>query len=412
MDLPRAFQILEIQESASLPEIKKAYRDLTQVWHPDRYTNNPRLYEKSVEKMKEINAAYECIVEHKRKTDRDTYTAPSEEVGFVFLNCPNCQTKNRVPEGYSNNITIKCGRCGFAIRKGDSESREADWSQRTLCGDGDCIGIIGPNGRCDICGKTYSEGKKFDEHKTALRNEQFQQRLRKERKRKIRRYSFIGLGILAFVALVFFLNRSDNAVPEKPTQVPISQKPIIPTKTRPEFQLPKTEFQLPKSEFSPNQSLANKTRTDSQIQKPEVFLNRSLPNGTMIRKGNLDGSGRLTIKNGLDRDAAAKVIDKKRDVCIAYYYIKARSNSTLNGIGDGEYRLLFVTGQDWDQTRECFTREVAFSEFNRLMLYETREQIRDERVSQQYTIIEVTLHPVPGGNVRTSTISSEFFNKY
>jgi hypothetical protein len=30
-----------------------------------------------------------------------------------------------------------------------------DWENRTLCSDGNCIGTIGPDGRCKECGKTY-----------------------------------------------------------------------------------------------------------------------------------------------------------------------------------------------------------------------------------------------------------------
>jgi curved DNA-binding protein CbpA len=182
MDLHRAFEILEIEENASLPEIKRAYRDLTQVWHPDRHTGNPHLYGKALEKMKEINAAYDCVVsflEHKAKISQHTRTASPAEDEYAFLICPNCQAINRVPEGYSINTRLRCGRCGFSIHRKESESREANWSQRTLCGDGDCIGVIGPSGKCNICGKSYFEGKKSDEHKTNLRNEEFQKRIRK-----------------------------------------------------------------------------------------------------------------------------------------------------------------------------------------------------------------------------------------
>jgi len=30
-----------------------------------------------------------------------------------------------------------------------------DWDRRTLCSDGNCIGVIGPDGRCKECGKPY-----------------------------------------------------------------------------------------------------------------------------------------------------------------------------------------------------------------------------------------------------------------
>lgn len=31
-----------------------------------------------------------------------------------------------------------------------------DWSRRKLCSDGNCIGVIGPDGKCKECGKPYT----------------------------------------------------------------------------------------------------------------------------------------------------------------------------------------------------------------------------------------------------------------
>jgi len=35
---------------------------------------------------------------------------------------------------------------------------DIEWENRRLCSDGNCIGVIGPNGLCNECGKSY-EGK-------------------------------------------------------------------------------------------------------------------------------------------------------------------------------------------------------------------------------------------------------------
>ena len=35
---------------------------------------------------------------------------------------------------------------------------DSDWDDRILCSDGNCIGVIGPDGNCKECGKKY-EGK-------------------------------------------------------------------------------------------------------------------------------------------------------------------------------------------------------------------------------------------------------------
>jgi len=55
------YKILEIDPSASLEEARQAYRDLIAVWHPDRYTHNPRLQEKALEKVKTVNAAFDVV---------------------------------------------------------------------------------------------------------------------------------------------------------------------------------------------------------------------------------------------------------------------------------------------------------------------------------------------------------------
>ena len=33
------------------------------------------------------------------------------------------------------------------------KTESGDWANRQLCGDGNCIGVIGPDGRCNECGK-------------------------------------------------------------------------------------------------------------------------------------------------------------------------------------------------------------------------------------------------------------------
>ena len=62
MDIESAATILGISPSASLTDIKTAYRDLAQVWHPDRFGHNPRLMEKAEETLKNINSAYRLLL--------------------------------------------------------------------------------------------------------------------------------------------------------------------------------------------------------------------------------------------------------------------------------------------------------------------------------------------------------------
>ncbi|MBD1814022.1 J domain-containing protein [Microcoleus vaginatus DQ-U2] len=61
-DINRCYEILEIEPGASLEEIKRAYRDLAFVWHPDRFANNDRLQQKAHQRLTEINEAYQQLV--------------------------------------------------------------------------------------------------------------------------------------------------------------------------------------------------------------------------------------------------------------------------------------------------------------------------------------------------------------
>ena len=58
MTLRNSYKILEVGYGASVEEVKRGYKDLVRVWHPDRFTEDPRLRKKAEEKMKEINRAY------------------------------------------------------------------------------------------------------------------------------------------------------------------------------------------------------------------------------------------------------------------------------------------------------------------------------------------------------------------
>ena len=60
-EMDKYYQILGLNPGASEEEIKQAYKDLINVWHPDRFLNNPRLRQKANEKLKEINGAFEKV---------------------------------------------------------------------------------------------------------------------------------------------------------------------------------------------------------------------------------------------------------------------------------------------------------------------------------------------------------------
>jgi hypothetical protein len=57
-DLRECYRLLEVDPNASPEQVKRAYRDLVKVWHPDRFADDPRLQGRAQEKLKHINLAY------------------------------------------------------------------------------------------------------------------------------------------------------------------------------------------------------------------------------------------------------------------------------------------------------------------------------------------------------------------
>ena len=55
------YEVLGVGKDADEETIKKAYRELVKKYHPDKYVNNP-LADLAAEKIKEINKAYDMIM--------------------------------------------------------------------------------------------------------------------------------------------------------------------------------------------------------------------------------------------------------------------------------------------------------------------------------------------------------------
>ena len=59
------YSILGINRDATDEQVKNAYREHARKYHPDNYTDNP-LSDLAAEKMKEINEAYDAIMDERR----------------------------------------------------------------------------------------------------------------------------------------------------------------------------------------------------------------------------------------------------------------------------------------------------------------------------------------------------------
>jgi DnaJ-like protein len=65
LDPVQAYRLLGLAPGASLEDIKTAYRDLAQVWHPDRFPDNRRLREKALANLQRYNEAYAVLRDYR-----------------------------------------------------------------------------------------------------------------------------------------------------------------------------------------------------------------------------------------------------------------------------------------------------------------------------------------------------------
>lgn len=107
------YQILEIEPGASQTEIKQAYKDLTQVWHPDRFSHNPRLRQMAEEKLKQINIAYEHLKTNRTQVDRNNSRSPQQQSTNISLDCE--QLRNLLELGKLQDADLETKRILLAL---------------------------------------------------------------------------------------------------------------------------------------------------------------------------------------------------------------------------------------------------------------------------------------------------------
>lgn len=73
------YTVLELLSTATPAEIKKAWHEQLQVWHPDRFNHSPTLHRKAEARTQLINQAYETLSDPALRTRYDAATqgAPS-----------------------------------------------------------------------------------------------------------------------------------------------------------------------------------------------------------------------------------------------------------------------------------------------------------------------------------------------
>jgi|GEM_PF-3094532 len=378
MNLRQAYKTLEIPESATLSMAKEAYRDLTQIWHPDRHTQNDRLQKRAAEKMKELNAAYECIRLHFDSTKAAVYTDRSSDTdrfSETIVVCTECRTKNRF-KSFNDKARARCGMCGAHLFW--EHNKTEDKSGYVLCGDGACIGIISDaTGRCNECGRTLAQGAAAEKERIKAKNQkQNDEKLSLRRRKKIT-YGLV-LGSIIF-SLLYLLNSS-------------------PSLTSGLKAAPSTNGSRSKGPTNLAPANPNRLRTGANVFSAGISL----------------GHSEITIENGTDLDAVVRALRNANGTYqnIRSFYVRAHDRFVTKRIPPGEYILKVAFGKDWNSEKKRFSYSKYFSETQSFKVEETtwtENTVDGDVFRTRSSSLSITLHKVPHGNFHSHGIDEEGF---
>jgi hypothetical protein len=134
------------------------------------------------------------------------------------------------------------------------------------------------------------------------------------------------------------------------------------------------------------------------LPAPVAQQTRTLANGTMVKKGTLNGSGEFTINNaGGATDVVVSLVPNGGKVTAFTVYVSAGKTFKVKRVKDGSYQVYMSTGVDWDAAAAGFTRSCEFEKFADIFDFKT--------TNSQYTTWEITLKATVGGNAETDPVN-------
>lgn len=386
--------ILGVAENSSIGDIKIAYRDLAQVWHPDRFaTANDRIKSKSLVKMKEINEAYEVICNHLSSQKQEAYAEPTAKpTEYNLIQCVNCGANNRAIKGVDIN-TVICGKCGAKVYY-----YQPPKNNNNSCGDGCCKGILDDSGRCTVCRKTYEEGKEEHNIRTSQNT-----------------YAGINLlniapgrGHLAVILIIFVIvfavwGKDNNSGSANINSTSNGNKDEVPET------LNQRKEPVPLASGRSHEGNSKKLQSEKvEISPPNDYL-PPLNGENIIEPDDTSGRGMLTIENGNSLDAAVKLVyandtGNATGIISRFVYVRQNSSYIITGIPEGNYRIKFNIGKKWNSEGSRFYNGSS-SIFRDIIEY------KEERVGNSiyYSNNSITLNPVVNGKAKTYKINEDEF---
>ncbi|MBX9643196.1 MAG: J domain-containing protein [Novosphingobium sp.] len=152
-----------------------------------------------------------------------------------------------------------------------------------------------------------------------------------------------------------------------------------------------------------------------QFVEPPIQVgqcSKSFANGQILsgRKNLADEGHRLEISNGSTGDAIVKIRDSASNKTYASFYVKQDQTASIDGISDGTYRIQYSIGKTLDQKCKKFINPYVVGFFPQTEGLYSRI-VDDYRGSGIiYQRLSYTLYSVAGGNIHPETMSEQEFD--
>ena len=77
-NIEKLLDLFDLKPGFTEAQLKQSYRLLVQVWHPDRFSQNPKLRQKAEEKLKVINNSYKVLSDYLKTSDLESQQQKDE----------------------------------------------------------------------------------------------------------------------------------------------------------------------------------------------------------------------------------------------------------------------------------------------------------------------------------------------
>ncbi|UII31356.1 DnaJ domain-containing protein [Fulvivirga ulvae] len=408
--------ILGINRNASQSEIKVAYRKLALKFHPDKNPGDPF----SEQMFRDIKDAYETLSDLTKRAQYDRLNQSQETVSEPrnAKTEPNEPSPSELVNNIISNLKQMINQSKGASTQEIKTGVISDYLDIILVGDIiNLYQFISIEQKRTLIFSVIPLLRFFEQYQ---RNkyayqlvviagsdnqliEEIDKKIKSESsKQKVKNTtSFLAgnwrlVGVVVFIAILYFANtRDNNSGSSRP-----ARKVVIDDESD------------TKSLFDYNE-LGRK-------KKPSKWIDNHLKTGDSpynhyFGKGvyNKNYENRVKIHNGQATDVV---------VCLAQYYspyrtirneyIRAGESFEMTSIPNGTYYLKSFFGNDWNpdtlfmgKVRGFFETRAGFSKSDNYS-----DLLKIEQNNYQYSIYEITLYPVAGGNMESETINAnEFF---